>query len=171
MPDAIQSELVTSNDVSELLGQFAPETATPRNHLVQFLQILALASLFAAAFVGHAWWQAGSLGHVIPYVRGEHLLFDPQSILIVNTPGNTVAERVILVSNLTSSPVTLLGSQKSCGCIAMEVFPIVVPANGAYELKLQVGVPDTGKFDHSLKVFSDYDGYHTTLITVSGNAL
>ena len=72
--------------------------------------------------------------------------------------------------NLSSRPLTLLGSQPSCGCISLDDFPIVVPAGKPHVLTLKIGVSDKPEpFEYFVKFFSDDPGFSPVVVTVSGS--
>ncbi len=154
---------------AEVTPDAPPASASPRRWARPLAETVGWIGLFAALFVGWAWYQTGTLSLIAPYLKGERLLFDPLHVVIDNAPAETVVERTVHVLNRTSSPVTLLGSQPSCGCITLNRFPVEIPAGQGYELQLKVGIPSaSGRFEHTIKMFTTHQGSRSYVITVSG---
>ena len=144
----------------------APSSRT----LPRVAQVAGISVLFAAALFGFAWWRTGSVKLVRPWLRGERLLFEPTRVVLGDVPKSEIIERQLRVVNLSSHPLTLLGSQPSCGCISLDDFPIVVPPGQEHHLKLKLGTSaSSGPFEHSIKFFSDEPGYTSVVVTVSGS--
>lgn len=126
--------------------------------------------LFAALIVAWARWQTGAFSLVWPYLQGERLLFDPPHVVIDDAPAGAIVERTVRVLNRSSSDVKLLGSQPSCGCITLDEFPMTVEAGRVHLLHLKIGVPsEGGRFEHTVKLFSNRKGYEERVLVVSGN--
>ena len=133
------------------------------------IQVAAMSALFAGGLAGFAWWQVGSVELVWPWLRGDRLVFGPTRIDFGQVPKTQLLERQIQVVNLSSKPLTLLGSQPSCGCISLDEFPIVVPAGKTHALTLKIGTPEkSGLFEHFIKFFSDDQSYTHIVVTVTG---
>ena len=115
---------------------------------------------------------AGSMGRVWPYLAGQRLLIEPMHLELGDVGKGKSLERELRVLNLGSKPVKLVGSQSSCGCVAMDEFPIVIPAGADYALKLKIGTSDkSGPFAHTVKFFSDAPGHMSVIVTVTGIVL
>lgn len=75
------------------------------------------------------------------------------------------------VINTGSNAIRLLGAQRSCGCIALDEFPIAVPAGEEKHLRLKIGMPrEPVSFEHSIKFFSDEPGYSSIVVRIVGIA-
>lgn len=132
-------------------------------------QVVAMSALFAVGMFGFAWWQAGSVDLVWPWLRGDRLVFEPTRIDCGDVLKSAIIEKPIRVVNLSSKPLSLLGSQESCSCITLGEFPVVIPPGKEHHLKLKIGVSqNAGPFEHSIKFFSDDRGYSTAVVTISG---
>lgn len=144
--------------------------ATAKSQTLPFIaQVVAMSTLFAVGLSGFAWWQAGSVELVWPWLRGDRLVFEPTRIDFCQVPKTQILERQIRVANLSSKPLTLLGSQPSCGCISLDEFPIVVPASNPQVLTLKIATPEkSGSFEHFIKFFSDDQDNSVIVVTVSG---
>ena len=140
--------------------------------LVFVIQVAAIALLLGAVVVGFARWRTGSMGRVWPYLAGQRLLIEPMHLELGDVGKGKSLERELRVLNLGSKPVKLVGSQSSCGCVAMDEFPIVIPAGADYALKLKIGTSDkSGPFAHTVKFFSDAPGHMSVIVTVTGIVL
>jgi len=132
------------------------------------VQVVGITLLMGAALAGYARWQTGSSNLVWPWLNGQRLLFAETQIDLGNVEQQEIMERKIRVANLSSEPLTLLGSQKSCGCIAIDEFPIA-PAGEDYQLQLKIGTSNKpGPFEHTIKFFTDESGYTSEIVTVKG---
>ena len=143
---------------------------TARSTMLMFMgQIVVMSSLFAVGLFGFAWWQAGSVVFVWPWLRGDLLVFEPARIDFGQVQKAQILERQLRVANLSSKALTLQGSQPSCGCISLDEFPILVPVGKTHLLTLKIGTPEkSGSFEHFIKFFSDQPGYSSVVITVTG---
>lgn len=132
-------------------------------------QVVAMCALLAMGMFGFAWWQAGSVELVWPWLRGDRLVFEPMRIDFGPVPKTQILERQLRVANLSSKPLTLVGSQPSCGCISLDEFPVVVPAGKRRVLTLKIGTPEkAGSFEHFITFYSDDRGYSSIVVSVSG---
>ena len=149
-----------------IVAKVAPSSRT----LPLVAQVAGISVLFAVALFGYAWWQTGSVELVRPWLGGERLLFEPTRVVLGDVPKSEIIERQLRVVNLSSHPLTLLGSQPSCGCISLDDFPIVVPPGKEHHLKLKIGTSaSSGSFEHHIKFFSDERGYTSVVVTISGS--
>ena len=141
-----------------------------RSPLVQWIQIAVLTLLIGCTFLGIGWWRSGGMATSWAYLQGERLIFTPANIIIENAkPGDTV-ERTIVVKNLSSKTVTLIGSQESCGCITLNDFPIKIKPHSQFDLRLKIGIPNKAEgFDNFVKVFTDMEGMLSVEINITGN--
>jgi hypothetical protein len=152
-------------------GEVIPATEIRSSSWRSFiLQVSAIVVLFICVLVGHAFWRTGSMALVWPYLVGQRLLFDPTHLVLGAIPkGTQVMEREIRVVNAASTDLRLLGSQKSCGCIALNEFPIMIPAGDEQILRLKIGMPrQPASFEHSIKFFSDDAARSSVVVTISG---
>jgi len=142
-----------------------------RSPLVQWIQIAVLTLLIGCTFLGIGWWRSGGMATSWAYLQGERLIFTPANIIIENAKPNEVIERTVLVRNLSNETVTLLGSQKSCGCITLNVFPIEIKPHHKQELIIKIATPKKPeKFENFVKIFTDLQGMTSVTIEVTGTA-
>lgn len=140
-----------------------------RPRLPFIIQVAGLTVLLGAVLVGFARWRTGSTELVWPYLAGRRLLFAPTKLVLGKLSKGNVVERELRVVNLSPGPLTLLGSQSSCGCVAIDDFPIEIPVGGKHHLRLRIASPRTvGAFEHLSKFYSDDKAYSAVVVTVSG---
>lgn len=157
-----------TNESGEVIPAAAVRPSSWRSFI---LQVIGIALFLFSLLVAHALYQTGSVQMVWPYFCGQRLLFDTTSLDLGKLSAGTVVERELSVCNVSSSELTLLGSQKSCGCIALEEFPIVIPAATERKVRLKIGLPrGPGSFLHTIKFFTDDKPKSTVVVTVSGTA-
>ena len=155
------------NPVAKILVVEAP---TKSRAFAIFRQVAMICVLWAVGMFGFAWWQTGSAELAWPWLRGDRLVFEPMRIDFGQVPKAQVLERQLRVANLSSRPLTLLGSQPSCQCISLDEFPIVLPAGQPHVLTLKIGTPDkSGAFEHFIKFFSDDPSSSSVVVTVTGS--
>jgi hypothetical protein len=135
------------------------------------LEVAAIGLLLLGAVVGYARVRTGSIALVWPYLRGERLLFEPARLALGEVPRGEIVEREVRVVNLSSGELRLLGSQKTCGCIALDDFPIKIAPGEERRLRLKIGVPrEAGRLEHYVRVFSDDKRCSSIVIKVCGMA-
>ncbi len=134
------------------------------------LQVCGIAVVFLSALAGHALWRTGSPGLVWPYLAGQRLFFEPTQMTLGEVPrGTQEVQREVRVLNAGSNAIRLLGAQRSCGCIALDEFPITVPAGEEKSLRLKIGMPrEPAPFEHSIKFFSDERGSSSVVVKIDG---
>ena len=132
-------------------------------------QVAGIMVLLLAAIFGYGRWRTGSFDLVWPWIAGQQLLFSPTRIELGQVGKNEILERRIRVVNVSSKPLSLLGSQKSCGCIGLDEFPIEIAPGESRELRLRIATGVTpGSFAHSIKFFFDEQGYSHVIVPVTG---
>jgi len=142
-----------------------------RSGMLRFvIQVAAIALLLGSALIGFVRWRTGSMGRVWPYLVGQRLLIEPTDLDLGDGEREGVLERELRVLNLAPRPLMLLGAQRSCGCITLDEFPIVVPAGEERHLRLRIGMPGTPmSFEHSIRFFSDEPGGSSVVVTIRGS--
>ncbi len=139
--------------------------------LLFVIQVTAIALLLGAVVVGFARWRTGSMGLVWPYLAGQRLLVEPTHLDLGDVGRGEALERELRILNLGSKPLKLVGSQNSCGCIAMDDFPIEIAGGGKRSLRLGIGTPvEPSEFEHTVKLFSSERGYSVVVVTISGES-
>ncbi len=135
------------------------------------LQVSGITLLFVCLLGGYARWQTGSLALVWPYLAGQRLLFEPTRIGLGDIPqGTQSVEREVRVINSGSKPLRVLGGQRSCACVALDEFPILIPAGDEARLRLGIGMPrEPMAFEYFIKFFSDESGFSPVVITIRGS--
>jgi len=94
---------------------------------------------------------------MLQWLRGERLLLSPARVDLGRVVGNQEIEFQLELRNLTLRPVTLVGAQRSCQCISVSEFPLVVPPSRTVQLPMRIVAPaDAGNFLQSLKLFTDF---------------
>jgi len=117
---------------------------------------MAIAALILVAIVGNAIVQTGDLKLAWPWLMGQRLLFRPTRIERGTVEAKKWIETEVHVINLSNKQKTILGSQKSCGCIGVGVFPVEIPANSTHTLRIRYStLHKPGAFEHFVKYFSD----------------
>ncbi len=158
------------NDETSVPTDSREQQAGSRSPLIQWIQIALITLLIGCIFFGIGWWRSGGMATSFAYLQGERLIFTPANIIIENAkPGETV-ERTVVVKNLSSKTITLLGSQKSCGCITLNEFPIEISPGARVEIVIKINTDiDATSLENEIKIYTDHDGLSTVIINISGN--
>lgn len=158
----------TSEEPSESCSTKGGRRSGP---LLFAVQVAAMALLLGAALVGFARWRTGSMGLVWPYLAGQRLFVEPTHLDLGDVGKGKALQGELRVLNLGSKPLRLVGSQSSCGCIAMGEFPVEIPGRAERSLRLKISTPrEPSMFEHTVKLFTSEQGYSIVLVTVSGES-
>jgi len=135
------------------------------------VQIVMMAVFMLALLFAYGSWRTGSIELVWPWLMGRQLLFTPTRIDIGNVSPNQVIKKQIRVINLSSKRLSIVGSQKSCGCIGLDEFPIDIDSGSSQNLRINiVAATAAGKFEHHVKFFTNSSSGNVVEITVIGIA-
>lgn len=147
--------------------QISPKVA----HGSLFWKFAVLAILFPLVLVAFARWRTGSFAMVPPYLAGQRLIFETtQHDVGVVKLGTESVDICISILNSGSKDLQLLGAHRSCGCISLDEFPLVIPANSVKNLKVSIGLPTAERsFSLFIKFFSDDSVKPFEKITISGS--
>ena len=126
-----------------------------------------------AACLGWAWLRFGSLGDAWRYAAGARVFVErPLVVLPLGRVDETQAAEVV-VRNLTSRPVKLLGATVSCDCVSTEGVPAEIPAGGALRLRLKVHLDArmSGPFGQTGTYFTDHPAAPNLRVAIRGHVL
>lgn len=133
------------------------------------LQIVAIAMLLLSIVFGYGRWSTGSFGLVWPWLSGNQLLFKRTNIELGEVAANAVIVERLEVSNVSTTPLTILGAQVSCRCVQLDSFPIKVAAGEREILKIRIVSGTRAEhFSHSIKYFYDGDMCSSVIVSVTG---
>jgi hypothetical protein len=119
------------------------------------------AALLLLACSAAAYQQFGSVGKAADYIRGQRIFIEPAVLDLGTVPGETSHGAVLVVENLSSGVVRLVGSKSACSCVTISDLPRDVSPGKSVELPITIR---TGQSDPveptemrvSLVVFTDY---------------
>ncbi len=164
----IQADTVCHQEVRPTEVESVPVAAKKRCHRI-VVDIMFFASILFAMFVGFAWWQSGEFDRVGPWIQGQRLFVSADILDFGTVKSSDAFEGQIRLSNRSSKPITILGSQASCGCVTLDELPVTIPRNSDHELRVRIDTPaSTGSFEHSLKLLSDDQGNTVIPVIVRG---
>jgi hypothetical protein len=88
-----------------------------------------LATVLAGAFLLSilAIWQFGSITNGIAYLQGYSVVPEHSQISVGQVTSGERVNATLQLTNLSSQPVTVVGAQSNCGCIAYDDLPIELP--------------------------------------------
>ena len=149
-----------------------PEVVPVRMHssrLSAATQVVMIAMFMLATLFGYGRWRTGSSDLVWPWLMDRQLVFSPAQFELGNVSPNQLIEEQIRVSNVSSRPLSIIGSQKSCGCIGLDEFPIEIAAGESQKLRIKIMAAKTaGKFEHHVKFFTNSSSGNVEVVTVAG---
>lgn len=152
-----------------------PETAGNRGispRVAFAMQVVVISLVILSALFGYGRWRTGSVDLILPWLMGQQMVFTPIQLDLGTISANQVLEREIKVTNVSANPLSLLGSQKSCGCLTLDEFPIEIPAMTSHKLLLKITVgTKSGKFAYTIKFFLDGQAYSFVVVTVKGSVI
>lgn len=119
------------------------------------LQVIGLSLWIAMTIVGYAWYRTGSGALVLPYLKGQTLLFEPKEIELRSIRQGATVEKYVRVLNLAEKETRLVGAQVSCGCLTTEELPVVIPPGSERQFAIRINMAKPGDFEHMIRVFSD----------------
>ena len=132
-----------ANDLSR--NSLPPETETvgrPANRGWAFglvwRAVMVCGGVFLVLGVVTIWIGNGSISAGLARVQGYALVVDSFSKSIGEIPPGTKSEATFLLTNVSSTPVTILGAQTSCRCTTLSDLPLTVPPGERTELRIGV---------------------------------
>lgn len=116
--------------------------------------ILLGVTMFVAA-AGYGQYRLGSLRAMIDYTNGKRVLVDAADCVLPEvTPGKD-ATAAYSITNMTGSPLTLLGAETSCGCAVVDDLPMIIPDGERRLVSLTVQTFEPGEIVGRLVLFTD----------------
>jgi hypothetical protein len=106
--------------------------------------------------IAHALWRTADPTISLGYLFGKRFFCVPERLHVGAIACGSTFEVELRFRNFGNRAVTVLGAQKSCGCIELGEFPISVPARSSKSLVVKLQAPTRSKeFDYSVAFFSD----------------
>jgi hypothetical protein len=164
---ATNQPLIAAPEINSDTGAPAQLSSRPRSKRRAVFEGAAFGFIFLAIVFGWVYFQTGSLGLVLPYLRGHRLFVEPRSFDFEDAKPGAVLQPTIQIVNLTGSDVRLLGAEKSCSCLKSEEFPITVPAGVRRDLPIsfQLGDKARGEGEQSLTLYTDSQEARAVTVT------
>jgi len=161
----------TSTD-SVAIDSSQPDVVPNRIHSSRVsspMQVVMIAMIMLAMLFGYGRWRTGSFHMVWPWLMGRQLVFSPIQIELGSLSPNQMIEKQIRVNNVSSTQLSILGSQKSCGCIGLDEFPIEIDGGESQDLRIRIVAGKTaGEFEHHVKFFTNSSSGNVEVVTVAG---
>jgi hypothetical protein len=161
---------LTDNAAVPALSQGTSLKAQTPSRFSSTVQVVMMALLMLGIVIGYGRWRTGSLDLVWPWIVGQQLLFSPSNINLGAVPANQIIEKQIRVLNVSSAPLSLLGSQKTCNCIGLDEFPIEIAPEQTFVLRIRIRTEvKHGDFSHSIKIFCEGQAGSYLRVTINGS--
>lgn len=136
--------------------------------------LLAAAVTWALVLVGVI--RFGSMGATLAYVQGYAIYVEPRSQDLGILDGDLQYVVSIRLRNLTTGPVTLLGTEPVCCCYVLSELPLTIPAGEQRTIWISVNprrLPKDEPFERVLSFYQDVPGARPFFVVtghVSGNS-
>ena len=133
------------------------------------IQVVMITTIMFAMLLGYGRWHTGSYDLIWPWLMDRQLVFSPMQIQLGNVSPSQLIEKQIRVSNVSSRQLSIVGSQKSCGCIGLDEFPIEIAGGKSENLRIRIAAGKAaGKFEHHVKFFTNSSSGNVVVFTVTG---
>lgn len=111
----------------------------------------------------------GSLDATLQFLQGERILVDHPVQDVGQVPDNTSKQLVYRVTNLTSTPVRILGLHSSCSCLTPGEPPEVIGAGESVLIPVKIHVSRlVPVFDVGLAIFTSDPATPVLRVEVTG---
>ena len=101
----------------------------------------------------------GSIALAVAAVRGEALVPDAMTKTFVQAQSDQTYLVEFTLSNVTGTPIRIVGSRSSCTCVlAQDAFPVSVPPLGQTRIKVVVHPRDSKFFRETVRLFTTAPG-------------
>lgn len=145
-----------------------PKTVAWRS-FVFIAQVLAIAVVILSSIFCYGTWHTGSFKLVWPWLMGQQLVFTPTRIELGHVEANQEIKKQIRVNNVSSKHFSIVGSQRSCGCIGLEKLPITLAPHHGTELQIMLNTSKTsGTFEHQVKFFTNCTAGNVVVVSITG---
>lgn len=150
-----------TNDVRSKSRQFSWNPA---------MQYAVAGLLVVSTITAYGRWQSGSWHCVVPYLLGSDVVIFPSSVDLGDISGKRIVEFDITATNLASEEIQLQGCQKSCGCLTVDEFPVMLQPAVSHKLRIKIGEPRKAEdFSHTLTFFTSSDRSPAIVVKVVGS--
>jgi hypothetical protein len=113
------------------------------------------ATCLAALGSTYGWLRYGSPRSVLSVLRGEPLVFEFASLDVHEGNLGDTKDVTAKVTNLSNSPIKLVGSTVSCPCLNVGGLPLELPAGKSHDLTIHVTYFGDGDFTRQIVYFTD----------------
>lgn|GEM_PF-4391002 len=122
-----------------------------------FLAPLGFAAFFLVLIGLWAYFQSGSAASILPYLGGQRIFVRPLEVAFGRKAPGEFFKVSTTLSNRSTRALKILGSQRECGCVSTEVFPLVVKPGADHRLSVSVALPPKeGPFLQRVTYFTDH---------------
>ncbi|ADV61050.1 hypothetical protein Isop_0455 [Isosphaera pallida ATCC 43644] len=130
--------------------------------------IVASVGLIGLATWVFAWF--GSIGVASAYLAGARLIPDTHSKSFGTIDRGTDGIVVFHLTNWKTQPITIVGAQSVCTCVATGDLPMTIPPGETRPLnvKLKTTLEDEGPVSQEILLFTDDRKHRTVGLRVSG---
>jgi hypothetical protein len=100
---------------------------------------------------------------------GGGLTPSPTVVEFGEVPAGEKIHATVVAHNISWRARRLLGCQRSCACLAVDTFPMIVAPGESVELKISLMPPlEAGSFAYELKYFMDSPDKTVERVTIRG---
>jgi hypothetical protein len=132
-------------------------------HAQSIIKAIAFPFMILACFSIYGMARFGSIPKAVASLRGENLIADELS-KIVNVDSGKPFSIDYTITNLTFSPIKLIGANMSCSCTSIDDLPLTIAPSKSRTIKVNVNAPGgESNFSGQVELFTD-DPHRRTLV-------
>ncbi len=127
------------------------------------LQTIAFPFMILGCFSIYGMARFGSIPRAVASLRGENLFAD-ESSKVVNVEAGKPFSVDYTITNLSRSPIKLIGANMSCSCTSIDDLPLIIESSNSRTIKINVNAPgEESNFSGQVELFTD-DPHRRTLV-------
>lgn len=139
--------------------------------LVGCARLLPTILVIGCSVLLYALWRTNSTSLILPFLLGKAIVFTPPNVIVGDVGVNQEVSTKVSVFNLSNKPVTLVGAHKSCRCLSVDSFPIVIPSGKEHSINLKLVAPGKqSEFKYDLGFYTNDANYVPIIVSLSGYA-
>jgi hypothetical protein len=153
-----------------ITNRTAPQNAEKRARSRRTKRLGVAALLIIGFIILWPYFDISSFHYTRDYLRGESVLVYPRIVLVGDARVGEKRDAMVSIWNRSGEPLTILGIQTSCPCVAsQELIPLLIPPGQSRQLPIRVNYgDDPHEFVYKVSFFSDRPGMTQIDVLVAG---
>lgn len=148
-----------------------PDLAEIQRHPISWwIKSAAFSGIVVSMVLTWAYLKYGSLTTARDYAQGARLVADSADKSFGRLKKGQRTTLSIRISNLSQSPIAILGSKLSCTCLRVNGLPTTIAPSSSTNLEVEVIADNKkpGPVVESVQCFTDYPAQPRLMLRVSG---